>query len=88
MWTIGVTLSNPVSVVLVMTLTMLPCCDDLVVIAVLQVSLYQMLYCGLSFIGLRWNYFFFSIHLLDFVMNFKLLRTVLRSVLHNGKQVY
>ncbi len=46
-----------------------------------------MLYCLLSFIGLRWNSFFFSIHLLDFVAHFKLLKTVLRSVLHNWKQV-
>ncbi len=46
-----------------------------------------MLYCVLSFVGLRWNSFYFSIHLLDFVMNFKLLRTVMKSVLHNGKQV-
>ena len=49
--------------------------------------LYHIFYCGLSFLGLRSNSFYFSIHLLDLVMNFKLLRTVLYSVLHNGKQV-
>ena len=49
--------------------------------------LYQLLYCALSFCGLRWNAFYFSLHLIDLVMNFKLLRTVLRSVLHNGKQL-
>ena len=52
-----------------------------------QMILYQLLYCALSFCGLRWNSFYFSLHLLDLVMNFKLLRTVLRSVLHNGKQL-
>lgn len=53
----------------------------------LKMVLYHFLYCGLSFLGLHQNSFYFSIHLLDLVMNFKLLRTVLYSVLHNGKQV-
>ncbi len=52
-----------------------------------QLILYHIGYCLLSFMGLQWNSFYYSIHLLDLVMNFKLLRTVLRSVLHNGKQV-
>ena len=52
-----------------------------------QLVLYHILYCSLSFMGLRWNSFYFSIHLLDLVMSFKVLQTVLRSVLHNGKQV-
>ncbi|CAI8034630.1 Ryanodine receptor 2 [Geodia barretti] len=53
----------------------------------LYMVLYHIFYCGLSFLGLRSNSFYFSIHLLDLVMNFKLLRTVLYSVLHNGKQL-
>lgn len=50
--------------------------------------LYHILYCGLSFVGLHLNYFYFSVHLLDLVMNFKLLKHVLASVLHNYKQVW
>lgn len=52
-----------------------------------KLVLYHILYCGLSFMGLHWNSFYFSIHLLDLVMSFKVLQTVLRSVLHNGKQL-
>lgn len=35
----------------------------------------------------NWNHFFFSVHLLDIVMGFKLLRTVLQSVTLNWKQL-
>ena len=61
--------------------------DNLISHIPFQVCQYHMLYCALSFIGLRWNSFYFSIHLVDFAANFKLLRTVLRSVIHNSKQV-
>lgn len=49
--------------------------------------IYHVAYCALSFIGLQWNIFFYSIHLFDLVMYFKRLKTVLRSVQHNGRQL-
>ena len=49
--------------------------------------MYRICYCAVSLLGLQFSVFFFSFHLLDFVHNFKLVRTVLRSVLHNGKQL-
>ncbi len=52
-----------------------------------QMIQYQLFYCVLSFAGLNWSYFIFSYHLLDLVMSFKLLRTVLNSVLNNYKQL-
>ena len=49
--------------------------------------IYHIGYCALSFIGLQWNIFYFSIHLLDLITYFKRLKTVIRSVLHNGRQL-
>ena len=49
--------------------------------------LYHMVYCMLSFVGLQLSIFYFSIHLLDLVVHFKRLRTVLSSVVHNCRQL-
>ena len=53
----------------------------------LQMIIYHVLSCLLSFVGLNLNIFYFSIHLLDLIMHFKRLRTVLYSVLHNRRQL-
>jgi hypothetical protein len=48
--------------------------------------LYNLMYLIFSALG-NWNHFFFCVHLLDIVMGFNLLRTVLQSVTHNWKQL-
>ena len=53
----------------------------------LQRVLYHIGYCVISLIGFQWSYFYFSIHLLDVMLESKLLVTVLNSLLINGKQV-
>ncbi len=51
-----------------------------------QSFLYLAWYMFVSVLG-HYNNFFFAAHLLDIVMGFKTLRTILSSVTHNGKQV-
>lgn len=86
-WMVGTVLSDMVSTYLYIDNTTTTPPPPFSLPPANKMVLYHILYCGLSFLGLRQNSFYFSIHLLDFVMNFKLLRTVLYSVLHNGKQV-
>ena len=53
-----------------------------------QKVLYHVLYCFISLAGIRWNIFYFSIHLIDLMMESKVLLAILRSVLINARQVY
>ena len=53
----------------------------------LQQVLYHIGYCLLSLAGLRWNIFYFSIHLLHFMLQSQTLVTVLRSLQVHRKQV-
>ena len=78
-WTIGVVLSSPVR-----PIHYYHCC---VINAVLQDVFYHVGFCILSLLGAYWNYFYFSTHLIYLVTSFKLLRTVLKSVFNNWKQV-
>ena len=48
--------------------------------------LYLICYFAMSVLG-QYNRFFFSVHLLDIAVSSKALRTILKSVTHNGKQV-
>ncbi|XP_065916546.1 ryanodine receptor 2-like isoform X2 [Dysidea avara] len=48
---------------------------------------YHVGFCMLSLLGVYSNYFYFSAHLIYLVTSFKLLRTVLKSVLNNWKQL-
>ena len=52
-----------------------------------QRVMYHIGYCLVSFVGFQWSYFYFSIHLLDLILESKRLITVLNSLLINGKQV-
>uniref|UniRef100_A0A915J8S7 Uncharacterized protein n=1 Tax=Romanomermis culicivorax TaxID=13658 RepID=A0A915J8S7_ROMCU len=47
--------------------------------------LYQLAYFGLSILG-NWNPFFYAGHLIDMVISFPMLQTILKSVTHNGRQ--
>ena len=62
-------------------------CLILLLFCVLQDVFYHVGFCILSLLGVYSNYFYFSAHLIYLVTSFKLLRTVLKSVLNNWKQV-
>ncbi|XP_065188366.1 ryanodine receptor 3-like isoform X2 [Sycon ciliatum] len=57
------------------------------VLAMDKMFLYNLLWVVFSFLGNCNSYFFFSLHLLDVVGSISTLRTVLKSVTHNGRQL-
>lgn len=82
-WVLGVVLSNMVRHA---PFHLYPVSPLIVHLSFLQAVIYHILYCGFSFMGLHWNYFYYSMHLFDLVVNVKLAKHAFGSLLHNVKQ--